>query len=581
MEIAEQLDIYDFTNFDGSTFGEAASTSFDEYVVELALDDVRSSREKTIEAVVLGEKMKSILLYNEAFVHAAGRFEEIQHVGRSHGAEWKFGAISDVTRNRLERASIDLHHRERTVDSRLVDFEFPSIFAGIMNSRMADERKVLQFGAWKDAFLAARKHVLAYYRHKYGSWPPKARGKKHNLATSGLNRMVIKALYQDFSDLYDLWVDRASLTTRNSDITHNDSDTLSDPDPEEPTARILRRVFDEYDRSSPPVQPAVPFDLPLSPSLYPIRNAAATTTTTITSAISSRTRAKKLKDDTIPHILNASSNVDTLPKLATSPFLASMRHFEHRHARGATIADLANLRTGAWILCYAVLQALPMLAVDAPGVRHSRGVEYFLCEPPRSGAPWLGASAAGVGGARGRQSWYGIAGGAGGVVSLPSDLVEHGVEGVYRRSHCWLQAAKWAGVGGDDDVSLPAARASKPPSSAGSRSSGRREEPETPLLHVLAGDTLARSPTTTRTTTRGSTARDSVLSLGLEALPLPSGVVMSPGGSRNSSRTPASAGGSRAASVRGSRAASVRGGDEARNSGRTFDDIFRDMGCAG
>lgn len=576
LQIAESLRSYDFTNFDASSFGEVASTSFDEYVEELGLGDVRSSCEKTIEAVVLGERMKSVLLYDEAFIHAAGKYSDIQHLGRKQGAAWKFEAISAVTRSRLERASIDLYHREKSINTRLLDFEFPSIFAGIINSRSVDERKVLQFGAWKDAFLATRKHVLAYYRHTYGAWPPKANGKKNDLETSGLNRSVIQAVYRDFADLYDLWVDRTSLTTRSSERSETEAE---EPDPEEPIARILRRVFDEYDRSSPPVQPAVPYDIPLLPS------------PALGNRYTAKSRTKKLRDDEIAPLLDASTNADTLPKTSTSTFLASIRHFERRAVRRgcATPAHLVNLRVGAWIFCYAVLQALPMLAVDAPGVRHTSRVEYFLCEPPRSGAPWLSVGA-GAGGARGRQSWYGIAGGAGGVVSLPSDLVEHGVEGVYRRSHCWVQAARWSDTLPDRAAHAAAIAAATdrapppqpPPPPLGARSGGgrgvrpapgARDDLDALPAHVFTGDPLQSSPTTR------SVARESVLSLGLEALPLPSGMVMSAvgggGGGGGGGGT-----GSRASSRpgTGSRAASVRAEETARNTGRTFDDIFSEMG---
>lgn len=65
MTVSGVLKTYEFSNLDGSTFGETASGSFDTYVEELGLADVRGSREKTIEGIVLGERMKSVLLYNE------------------------------------------------------------------------------------------------------------------------------------------------------------------------------------------------------------------------------------------------------------------------------------------------------------------------------------------------------------------------------------------------------------------------------------------------------------------------------------------------------------------------------------
>ena len=88
-----------------------------------------------------------------------------------------------------------------------------------------------------------------------------------------------------------------------------------------------------------------------------------------------------------------------------------------------------------------VLQALPMLALDAPGLKWTQGVEYFLCEPPRGGVPWANGNAQ-VAGAGSGRTWFSISE-SGGVVNLPSDIVEHGVEGIYRRSHCWVMAEHW------------------------------------------------------------------------------------------------------------------------------------------
>jgi len=81
-----------------------------------------------------------------------------------------------------------------------------------------------------------------------------------------------------------------------------------------------------------------------------------------------------------------------------------------------------------------VLQSLPLLVVDAPGVRFSEGVEYFLCSPPRGGLPWMEQYE--------KKAWFGVAGGAG-MVELPKDIVEYGVVATYQRSHCWVMAEQW------------------------------------------------------------------------------------------------------------------------------------------
>ena len=72
LDIAALLEEYGFTSYDGPTFGDAVYLSFGFYMDQHALADCRHSREKTLEAVILGERMRSADLYNEAFAHAAG-----------------------------------------------------------------------------------------------------------------------------------------------------------------------------------------------------------------------------------------------------------------------------------------------------------------------------------------------------------------------------------------------------------------------------------------------------------------------------------------------------------------------------
>ncbi|KAI9672386.1 MAG: hypothetical protein M1817_003408 [Caeruleum heppii] len=515
--IAEILEIQDFTNLDGSTFGEVPSACFEVFVEELKLADVRRSHEKTVEAIVLSERMKSEELYNEAFVHAVGKFNDIKALGSP-----KYGLISHITRNRLERASLDLELRIKSVQQRLGDFEFPSLFAGIANSSQLPEGKTVHFKAWKVSFLAFRRHILSHYKEQFGAWPPKARSRKHEFEESGLNRMVLQLMYRDMTDLYDLLVDRVALTSRTIDMPSHEDRTES-IDPDRPTPRALRRVLSEFDRSTPPVQPPIPFDTPLLPQLVP-----PSVDGNGPFKRDKREPARRLRDQDLDGALNRSYNLD-----ANKPtlFLASFKAFERKNGQGKTIEDLRDQRNGYWIFLYAVLQSLPLLTVDAPGVKWNQGVEYFLCETPKGGPPWIRDKSTM------RKSWYGIAGGSG-VVSLPSDVVDHGIEGIYRRSHCWTAAERWtaphdqphdqmsvetppatepnaylAPLAPPGKISAPSSHyPSPPPSAAGSTMScppiGVRRSP--PMLPV--------DPSARRQSNRSS------VYLGLEALPVPSGV---------------------------------------------------------
>ncbi|KAL0259694.1 hypothetical protein SLS55_005433 [Diplodia seriata] len=483
LQISEMLKYYEFSNLDGSTFGEIAASSFDSYVEELHLADVRASREKTIEGIVLGERMRSVMLYNEAFVHAVGKYEHIKTLGNP-----KFNMISQNTRDRMERASMDLEIRFRNFTSRLVDFDFPGVFSGIMNSKTAEERKLVRFESWRMAFMNTRKHMLNYYKSKYGAWPPKANSKKNSLETDGLNRIVLQDLYHDFSCLYDLLVDRENLTTRTMDSPPTEEEAG------EPMVRALRLVLSEYDRSVPPFQPPVPFDCPMIPDLTLTRSDFGTGD----EKKDTKARKKDLKEDERVQLMKKTHNEDAD---ISTPFLDSFRALEKSSMHRKNIEEIRDQRIGHWLFMYAVIQSLPMLVIDAPGVKWNKGVEYFLCEPPRSGVPWA-KDVKNQG-----RAWYGIAGGSG-VVALPSDVVEHGVEGVYRRSHCWQMAEKWS----IDHMEQPGNMMM--PAAVGEDINEPLPEPGMPRL---------RAGSRASSIDRRSHVRESVM-LGLEALPLPTGV---------------------------------------------------------
>ena len=103
LKIADFLQRYNFSNLDGSTLGEESASNFKEYVDYFKLADVRTSREKTMEAIILGERMRSWTLYTEGFVHGVGKYDAI--VGLKSP---KYHMITDVTAKRLERATLDL-----------------------------------------------------------------------------------------------------------------------------------------------------------------------------------------------------------------------------------------------------------------------------------------------------------------------------------------------------------------------------------------------------------------------------------------------------------------------------------------
>jgi hypothetical protein len=424
--ISSILKRFCFTNADGSTWGAVPFNSFSRYCDELRLADVRSSREKTVEAIVLGEQMKSWPLYNEGFCHAVGRLADIKAIKSP-----KYEKMTPITINRLERAQIDVEQRLLVVRTKLDDFDFPSMFAGIANSTTSTEAKLIRFKEWKASFLDFRKFLMSYLRRRYGAWPPKASSKKNNFEESGLNRVLLQELYKDLTDLYDILVDRMAITTRTVDMPAM-ADDVETSDQNETIQHAIRRIESEYDRATPPVCPPIPFDTPNIPQFSNSFNRGHVLMNDKSAASS-----KKLKETEINEVLLGSYNRDSIQ---ASVFVQDFFNYERQLGKGKTLEQVVDARCGQWLFMYAVLQALPMTVVDARDLKYTAGVEYFLCVAPRGGRPWIKEDQSAS------RSWYNVNNG-GGYVSLPADLIDHGVEGIYRRSHCWTAVSKWTGQG--------------------------------------------------------------------------------------------------------------------------------------
>ena len=191
------------------------------------------------------------------------------------------------------------------------------------------------------------------------------------------------------------------------------------------------------------------------------------------------------------------------------PFLDSFRQFDYQSGHNQAIAYIADVRYGQWIFIYAVLQALPMLVVDAPALKYTQDVEYFLCQAPRLGVPWAREDPTA------KRNWYGVAG-SDKIVSLPSDLISYGTEGTFRRSHCWLMAEKW--TASSTLLATAAAETLQPPL------------PPPPGYGLLTTNQSYSRPGTPESVGRRSN-RHSIVDLGLEALPLPGVVVPDVGSS--------------------------------------------------
>lgn len=403
--IATYLKDMEFFDERSRDFGIVASTEFARLSEQYALQDVRESCTKAVQGVILGERFRNSELYYESFTHLAGNY----FLNNTVNTALK-DMIPIMTRRRLEREYMDLENRQKAADRCLVDFDLPHIFNGSATSKVTTESKVVRFAAWKVHFNSFRSFVLTYYRDLHGSWPPKTTNRKTNPKLAGLNRLALQTLYEDFSLLYDLLVDRESLTTRSLDVeVLTGEETMTQRELE---VIALRKIMSEHDRSSIPTSPPIPFDLPQLPTLTTID--AGHLTRSAKDQHSAETRKLKSFEGTL--VMAKAHNMD---QGIQAPFLTAFAEFEQKESESKTIRELRDQRFGYWLFLYAILQSLPILVVDAPKLRFTGGVDYFLCKPPVGALPWLEVD---------KHYQY-----------EPADNTS---EGIYSRSHCWVVGAK-------------------------------------------------------------------------------------------------------------------------------------------
>jgi hypothetical protein len=370
---------------------------------------MRGSSQKILESIILGERMRSTELYNEAFTHFVGAYTF------TNMANFRlFTMISQKTWNRLERENRDLELRHLNLGRPLSDFEFPHIFNGSASSKVTAESKVVRFASWRSHFASFRTFVLNYYKELHGSWPPRVNNKKNSFTIPGLNRLVLRILYEDFSSLYDLLVDRDAPTTRSLDVEEVTNTIEDDITEKELEIMALRKIMSEHDRSNLPIAPPIPFDLPQLPDMR-----------TIDAAFSNRSEkeqqlgeTRKLKFFETTLIMAKAHNMD---QGIQHPFLSAFASFEQQESASKSLKDLRDQRYGYWLLLYAVLQSLPMLVIEPTTLHHTDGVEYLLCKSPLGPPPWL-------------ESRHGAKPHA-------DELAHNTAEAIYGRSHCWVVAA--------------------------------------------------------------------------------------------------------------------------------------------
>ncbi|KAI5784851.1 hypothetical protein FPQ18DRAFT_91349 [Pyronema domesticum] len=420
----------------------SAELHLQHYIDELALADVRGEDDAIIEALVMGEQWHSVRLYHEGFIHAAGKWEDIVDVHPG------LGMVSQTTISRLDRCHLDLHQiRLVNVKNRLPNFEFPSVWVG--------EGRYKDYAGWRVGYDKLRSLVMNHMKWVFGAWPPRpervGKGGGHS-KTGGLNRVVLKRLYDDVCAIYDILVDREWL--HGERIHFDAAETEENEEAKEKNEKyrkVLRNIQREFDQSSVPIQPDMPFDMPRVPAR--LASSKKSKKTGLFSRFS-----KKFKAEEINEIFQNSYNRDSLQQHAENPLVKAFVDMEREYANGKSIEEMAAARRGAWIFMYCVLQSCVLVVVDGQGLQYGDGCEYFLCENVKGTPPWEK-------GANRRQTrmstmWATGPVGMGSGFLTPSALSsmvnlginpDDEIEMTYRASHCWQVAEAWRLVENDDE----------------------------------------------------------------------------------------------------------------------------------
>lgn len=343
-------------------------------------------------------------LWREGFVHCTGLLSSLQML-----PEWR--EISPITKALIDRASLEIQVRVSNADARMAGFNFhdmwPVSSAGPPPARLSFDR--------------FQKFLVKHYTSRFGSWPP---------PEGRFTRTLYLHLQRDFTTLYSYIVDQDAVWS-----PPHDQPTLSSRRTILKPGNAIWRADDEFlpmtdilstfdDREN---HPPIPHPFPL----VPLSNRAGT----VMISPGGTGGNKKQKGFSFAGAnprnrnstgnpgaaqaalaLSESTNIEALRSSTTSnPLLEAFQ--VHEKSIPAHEISPHDARKGRWIMIYGVLQTLASVAVDAPGINWTEGVEYWINPKLRDTPPWGKAVPA---------------------VVPQSPTGERGDERSHFRSHCWV-----------------------------------------------------------------------------------------------------------------------------------------------
>ncbi|KAK6347356.1 hypothetical protein TWF696_007424 [Orbilia brochopaga] len=366
LDLAERMDLY-------MPPGHDNVEDLLRYLTRKEFDDVRNIPDLAAGMLIFAEKYRLPDLYKESFVHCVGMMNRLE-------LSIDYQQISSITRAHLDRANLNIQVRTDKCDNLLVHGQFafndiwPHMSAGYPPARHAFDR--------------FQKFLVKHYQSRFGSWPP---------AGEKFGRLLYQQLQRDFDALYDFLVDKdvmwepaapsSSSASTSSHHRATGATKLMNPYKQDFRADDNSLQFTDillsFDRSNK--YPHIPHPYPLVPDVK--------TTTAIRTNKQSNFFGKRTVNNTDKTIekenalaLIQATNLDALYTSPNNHLVAAYQLME-KSDRAIEI-DPHDARKGRWLLIYAILQTLATITVDAPDLKWTENVDYFLCAPLKGLPPW-------------------------------------------------------------------------------------------------------------------------------------------------------------------------------------------------
>jgi hypothetical protein len=338
-----------------------------DYITAKNLDDVRN--DPATAAGFLSWCESPLVRWQEgwveAFVHCAGMHSRLVNLP-------EFRDVSPITRQLIDRASLDLQVRVRDVEDRLATFNFGDMWP--MTSAIQP--------AAKGSFERFQRWLIRFYNDVYISWPPPMPQE----GESWLTRDLAMRLQRDFGALYDyvvnrdiVWDESEERSTRKWNLVSRSGKEYFRADSDDLPITDIFVAFDNRHRF-----PHIPHPFPLLPDSHPI-----TLQSKSTSLLKKRqkTPEDRAAERRAALAYSNATNINILGSgFVSNELVEAFVTFEKSDRPGE--CDPYDARRGRWILLYGLLQVLATISVDTPSVRWTDDVQYFINPRLRGVPPW-------------------------------------------------------------------------------------------------------------------------------------------------------------------------------------------------